>query len=200
MTLRLIIRTVLATALSLLSLPALAGPGSGKTSGPYVGAEIGPVNHHFVVEEGVPPAQPTARNVSQWGVGGGVFAGYDHYVTDRIRIGGEAAFNFGGRTPATTSAAGQPLSITPRFGYSLTARAGYALSNAVIAYGGAGYGGHRYRRNLPAGTADFGDWNQSFILLGGVELKVSSRANLRLEFMHLDGTRNQFMLGIPIRF
>lgn len=200
MTFRLIARAVLAMGLALVTPPALAGPESGRSSGPYVGAEIGAVDHHFVVEERLPPALPSVRNVTQWGVGGGVFAGYDRFVTDRIRIGGEVGFNFGGRTPATTNGLGQRLSITPRFGYSLTARAGYALTDNLIAYGGGGYGGHLYRRNLPAGTVDFSDWNQSFILVGGVEWKASSRANLRLEFMHLDGTRNQVMVGIPIRF
>jgi outer membrane immunogenic protein len=67
-------------------------------------------------------------------------------------------------------------------------------------YGGGGYGGHRYRVTAPVGASDITNWNNSFILLGGVELRASSRANVRVEFIHLDGTRNQVMVGIPIRF
>lgn len=188
-------------ALVLLPLsPAFAQPVLADLAGPYVGIEGGAVNHHFVVEETSTSSETRSRNVSKWGVGGGVFAGYDANVTDRLRLGGEAAFNFGGRTPSTSIPGGERLAIKPRYGFSLTARAGYAVTATVRPYVGVGYGGHRYRTDFPADIDNFGRWNRSFILLAGVELKALPKANVRIEFMHLDGTRNQVMVGVPIRF
>ena len=192
-------------ALALIGATVAAAPAhcrepQGRTDGPYVGVEVGAVDHHFVVEETTGPSQISSRNVTKWGIGGGIFAGFDTYIVPRVRIGAEASLNFGGRTPSTTSAKGQRLSITPRYGYSLTARIGYAPNDRFVAYGGGGYGAHRYRLDIPAGSATFTEWNRSFILLAGVEVRASQRANVRLEFMHLDGTRNQVMVGIPVRF
>jgi outer membrane immunogenic protein len=194
-----VVRSAIAVLMALSSTSALAQGAEGNTHGPYVGVEVGAVDHHFVFEETTPTAQ-TSRNISRWGISGGVFAGYDVYVVPRIRFGAEAILNFGGQTPSTLATSGQRLSIAPRYGYSLTARVGYALSDSVVMYGGGGYGGHRYRVTAPVGASDITNWNNSFILLGGVELRASSRANVRVEFIHLDGTRNQVMVGIPIRF
>lgn len=71
-------------------------------------------------------------------------------------------------------------------------------------YGGAGYGGHDYRGFQSGAVAPgvFGatEYTRSFVLRGGVELAASRRVGVRLEFQHLDGTRNQFMRGVPTRF
>ncbi|QHL90533.1 hypothetical protein GVO57_06355 [Sphingomonas changnyeongensis] len=44
------------------------------------------------------------------------------------------------------------------------------------------------------------DRTRSFILRGGAELALSKTVGVRLEFEHLDGSRNGLMLGMPIRF
>ncbi len=179
-------------------VPALAQTGPGD-DGVYVGVEVGAANHHFVLEE-TSPAGSSDRNVSRWGLAGGVIAGYDKFVSDRARVALEGAVNFGGKTASTTSRLGETFSINPRYGYSLTARVGYQATPSVLPYVGAGYGGHRYKVIQPAGSAQFDEWNRSFILVGGLEVRASARISVRLEAMHLDGTRNQVMLGIPIRF
>lgn len=136
-------------------------------------------------------------------VGGEVFAGYDWHIARRIVVGGEAAVQFGGRTAAARNS-DYAIGLDPRWGFSATGRLGYVVAPKVMIYGGAGYGGHNYRGFQSGAVAPgvFGsiERTRSFVLRGGVELAASRRVRARLEFQHLDGTRNQFMLGVPIRF
>ncbi len=52
----------------------------------------------------------------------------------------------------------------------------------------------------PAGAADGLGTTRSFVLGGGTEYRLGRKTALRAEFEHLDGTRNQFALGLAIRF
>lgn len=177
---------------------------SGDTfTGPHVGASVGAVQHHFVLEESSGTGTTERFNVSRWGIGGEAFAGYDWSVTPSIIAGVEGQFEFGGRHAVERNTDYQ-FGFKPRYGFSGSARVGYVVSPRMLVYAGAGYGQHKYR-TIAAGNvgADLlGSLNdtRSFILRGGVEAAVAPHTAVRLEFEHLDGTRNQFMVGIPIRF
>lgn len=193
---------ILLTAASLTAMPALAQSANEGFAGPHIGAAAGAVDHHFIVEETGPTGTHT-YNVTQWGVGGEAFAGYDLALGKRFIVGGEAQFEFGGKR-AVTQNSSYSFGIEPRTGFSLTARIGYAATPRLLVYAGGGYGEHHYTviasGNVAAGATDGLDRTRSFVLRGGAEWTLAPRIGLRLEYEHLDGTRNQFMLGVPIRF
>ena len=172
-------------------------------TGPYVGLAAGAVDHHFVAVETDSSSEMRQFNVTRWAVGGEAFAGYDIAIAPRIVLGGELQLEFGGRS-AITQNADYVFGFKPRFGLSASGRAGYVVASKALIYAGAGYGDHEYRAfaagNVSPGAADGLDRTRSFILRAGAEWAVSRRAHVRIEFEHLDGTRNQFMVGVPIRF
>ena len=166
----------------------------------HIGPAAGASQTHFVVEDaatGKRIAQPTA-----WGVGYGAFAGHDWAVGRNILLGLGGEVNLGGATArADLPQSGGFASMTPRWGYSLTARAGVAPSAATLLYVRGGYYAHRHR--LASGgnvDFDFGEWVRSFTLGVGGEVRITPNVSARLEFHHLDGHRNQVLLGIPFRF
>lgn len=170
-------------------------------TGPHAGVAITAVDHHFVLEEQELPSGNTRRfNVAKWGVGGQVFAGYDLAVAPRLLLGFEGAFDVGGRTAIERNAF-YTSGIDPKHGFSVTARAGFVATPRLLLYAGGGYGGHDYRviSSEPIGGDDLSR-TRSFVLRGGGEYRLARHVTLRAEFEHLDGTRNSFIVGVPIRF
>lgn len=169
-------------------------------SGAYIGPEIGAVDHHFIIERSGNSGVSNEKNVTRWGVGGGVFAGYTLPITPTLLLGGETSLSFGGQTPRYTEGT-SAVSLKPRWGYTLTGRAAYTLSPRTMLFVEAGYGAHRYKlRSNNADTSQIDNWTRSFVLGGGVEYALRQRLAIRARFQHLDGTRNQIMIGIPVRF
>ncbi len=188
--------------LALISAPTAASAQEVAAAfiGPHLGPAAGTADHHFVLETS---GDGLSRqfNVTRWGVAGEVFAGYDLAIAPRIVVGGEVAADFGGRAAVERNSS-YSFGLDPRYGFSLSARIGYVATSRLMLYGGGGYGGHDYRviSSVPtAGDAAFAR-TRSFLLRVGVEYRLARRVNARLEFQHLDGSRNQFMLGLPIRF
>lgn len=167
-------------------------------SGPYVGAGPSVVQHHFVLEsEEIATGATDSRNVSKWGIGGVAFAGYNFDLSALAVIGVEAQIDFGGRSPSTVAPTGDTVSLSPRFGGSFAGRLGYRASHDTFMFVKGGLGFHKYRAVFPG---DVDDTAASFVVGGGVEKRLTERAALRLEFQHLDGTRNQFIIAVPLRF
>ena len=170
-------------------------------TGFYAGPEAGLHEHHFFIEEFDP-----ARQVSQgryyrgWGLGGGAFAGFDHAIRPRLRIGAEAGISVGGNSPEAYFPDGSFYIAQPRYGYRVTARAGYVASDRLLAYASFGYGGHRYRLRINGVRADGNEWGSSFTIGGGVEYRVSERVGVRVDFRHLDNRMSHLLIGVPIRF
>lgn len=170
--------------------------------GPHAGVEAGVLEHHFgiLVEEN----DVLVRDEYQrsWGAGGGAFAGYDFELSARARFGIEAAVVVGGDTnTARITQNATELSLSPRWGYRLTGRAGLLVRPNVLVYVSGGFGGHRYKlRSNSAGVARPPLSGDSFILGGGVEYQATPRIGVRFDFKHLDNQTNQFFVGVPIRF
>lgn len=197
-------RHIFVILLGVLWMPH-AAEAQGRTESPFGGAYAGPevtaADHHFVVDKVDTLAGPR-ENVTQWGIGGGAFAGYMVPITPRLLVGGEAGIFGGGRTPRYVDG-GTMVALKPRWGYSLVARAGYTPAAGTMLFVEGGYGAHRYsvRATRDVEVDAIGDgWTRSFVLGGGVEHVLSRGISVRARFQHLDGTRNQFMIGIPIRF
>ncbi|MEG3125732.1 outer membrane protein [Sphingomonas sp. GB1N7] len=194
-------KTILLIALIALPGGAYAQSAAEPFTGFHAGPAIGAVDHHFVLEESTSGGPIRQFNVTRWGIGGEGFAGYDLAVTQKIVVGAEAAFDFGGRS-AIESNRDYTFGIVPRHGFSLSVRPGYKAGSRVLLYAGGGFGGHDYRVVDSASSAADSDMThtRSFILRGGAEYAFSRRGRVRFEFQHLDGTRNLFMLGFPFRF
>ena len=141
-------------------------------------------------------------DIKRWGLAGEAFAGFDFAIAPRMRIGVEGQFEFGGRS-VVYRIPDYTFGVKPRYGFSASVRAGYVVTPKFLIYAGAGYGEHRYRPivggNLGPEALVGLDRNASFILRGGGEFRLNRSAGIRLEFEHLDGGRNQFMFGVPIR-
>lgn len=192
---------------SLLALVTIASCGSTARAqdaftGPHFGVGVTAVDHHFVLEETTFPSGESRRfNVTRWGPGGQIFAGYDLAVSPRVLLGLDGAFAFGGRSAVERNEF-YTSGIAPRYGFSASARAGFAVTPRLMLYAGGGYGGHNYRviDSQPAPGGDDLSRTRSFVLRGGSEYRLIRNFALRAEFEHLDGTRNSFILGGPIRF
>jgi outer membrane immunogenic protein len=196
-------RTIFNLVLPLAAMgPAAAmAQGSEPFSGPYVGPELGLHEHHFYIREtDAVTGVSQGRYYRAWGVGGGVFAGYDLPLAERVRLGVEASLSIGGATAEAHFDDGGFYRQNPRYGAKVTARLGYVLGEDVLVYGTAGYGGHRYRVEQSGEILGATDWGDSFTLGAGVELRLGDRAGLRLDLRHLDNQMNQVLVGIPVRF
>jgi outer membrane immunogenic protein len=169
-------------------------------TGAYAGAEAGVIDHHFWLSEAAGGVTVSDRYYRDKDLGGGVFAGYDHAIGRRLRIGGEVALTTGGGDPAATFSDGSTFQATPRYGYRLTARAGVVAAPWLMLYANGGYGGNRYRLRGTARVADAHEWGSSFLVGAGLEVRASDRIGIRFDFKHVDNQSNQWLLGVPIRF
>lgn len=184
-------------AITALTFPARAQVADRPAfSGAYGGPEIGAHEHHFYIES----SNGAGRYYRAWGVGGGVFAGYDLPVWPRVRIGIEASVSLGGATPIARLTNGTFYARHPQWGLRGTGRVGYLLSDRLLAYGTFGYGGHYYRVDNPAGVTNSHDWGSSFTIGAGAEYRIARAIGVRLDFRHLDNSMSHFLIGVPIRF
>lgn len=187
------------------SWPAAAAPQAERPvdpfTGTYAGPEFGAHEHHFYINEtDLRTNQTEGRYYRAWGVGGGAFAGYDFAVADRVRLGVEAGVSVGGNNPVARFSDNTTYTQHPRFGYRATGKAGYLLSDRLLAYGTFGYGGHRYRLGGTAEVRDAQEWRSSFTIGAGLQYRVSRRMDLRLDFRHLDNSMSHILIGVPVRF
>ena len=192
-------------AMTTLSTPTISFAKAEQTvfSGPHVGAAIGAVDQQLIILERFGTATQRELHVNRWGLGGELFAGYDIMIAKRLLIGGEAQLGVGGGSPVFNGATGT-IGIKPRYGFSVTGRLGYVASPKILLYAGGGYGGQEYRGiltdNVSARTDRFILGARSFVLRAGAERSLSKHTSIRLEFEHFAGRRNQFLIGVPIRF
>jgi outer membrane immunogenic protein len=183
------------------SAQTAAAPESPAFSGFYAGPEAGLHEHHFYLEESNPRTGTSeGRYYRGWGFGGGAFAGFDHAVSSRVRVGVEAGISVGGNSPEARFADGSFYVAKPRYGVRGTGKVGYLLSDRLMAYGTLGYGGHRYRVRTSGNIANAEEWGSSFTIGAGFEYQASDKIGVRLDFRHLDNQMSHLLVGIPIRF
>jgi outer membrane immunogenic protein len=184
-----------------LSSAASAQDAADNFVGPVIGVEAGLAQHRYSVNVSITGSPDQTFRRKSDGVGGTAFAGYDVKIGSNVIFGAEAALHAGGKTssiiivPNTFTA----LRINPKLGYSLTGRIGYATSDKFLLFGRAGYGGQKYGlsgvNNLRASET-----NNSFVLGAGAEFRIGGKVAARLDFRHLDASRNEVLVGVLTRF
>jgi outer membrane immunogenic protein len=202
--LRVIDSVVLATALA----AAIVAPASAaEFNGPFVGAQVGwqseklrDIDSSF----GVVPVDDTANSVT-----GGLYAGYDRRVTDRVVIGAEASLDFASDDELQTSSAGTTFSVDPKYSFDLTARAGFLVAPATLVYARGGYTNARVRTTVagPIGSQSDSDNQDGWLLGAGIERQLKDNVSARLEYRYSkfsedDGKdqRNRVLAGLSYRF
>jgi outer membrane immunogenic protein len=195
-------------ALLTLAAAAQAGPANAQSNdraeaftGAYAGLETGAHEHHFFIDTtDLQTGTTQGRYYRAWGVGGGAFVGYDHAVGDRVRVGLEAGLSVGGDNPQALFPDGTTYTQHPRYGYRVTGKAGFLITDRLLAYGTLGYGGHQYRAGGTAQVQGVDESQTSYTIGAGVEYRLSSRAGVRLDFRHLDNSMSHILVGVPVRF
>ena len=201
---RVINSVALATALS----AAIAAPASAtEFDGPFVGAQVGWQSEKMrntASSFGVVPVDDRVNAVT-----GGIYAGYDKLVSDRIVIGAEGGLDFASDDEIQTTAAGTTFSVDPKYSFDLTARAGFLATPDTLVYARGGYTNARVRTSLTGAVASVSDSdNQDGWLLGaGIEQQVKKNVSARLEYRYSkfsedDGKdqRNRVLAGLSYRF
>jgi outer membrane immunogenic protein len=181
--------------------PAAGSGGRAPFTGLYAGPEAGGHEHHFYLEVTDPGTGETReRYYRGWGLGGGAFIGRDFALSPRLRAGIEAGISLGGNNPVARFSDGTDYTQHPRYGLRITGKAGYLLSERLIAYGTLGYGGHRYRLAGSAIVGNAQEWGSSFTIGAGLEYRATDRVGIRLDFRHLDNQMSHLLVGLPVRF
>lgn len=138
---------------------------------------------------------------------GVLFAGYDRQVAPRLVLGAEAGVDLAADDTLQASTAAGPVSIDPRWSLDLTARAGYLLDPATLAYVRGGYADARIETSPTALISSESRYRDSWTLGAGIERLILKRISARLEYLYSDlgegdraFDRHRLLAGIAYRF
>ena len=187
------------------SLPVTAQ--AAEFEGPYIGAQVGWNSNQIQNPEtslGVVP-----RDDDQQSLTGGVYAGYDRRVADRVVVGVEGGLDFARNDDVKSTAAGNTFTIDPKYSFDLTARAGYLVQPNTLVYARAGYTNARIKTTVDSaiGTASATDNRDGWLVGAGVERQLMKNASARMEYRYSDLSerdgnfdRHRVLAGISYRF
>jgi outer membrane immunogenic protein len=105
--------------------------------GPYAGIHAG--GQQTGVRNVGTKVRTQALDADRQSFTGGLFMGYDRQVAPRIVLGAEAGVDVASDDAVRASTSGGPVVLDPRWSLDLTARAGYLLDPATLAYVRGGY-------------------------------------------------------------
>jgi outer membrane immunogenic protein len=203
--LRVIVSATLATVLA----AATAAPATAaEFNGPFVGAQVGWQSEKMKNTDssfGVTPVDDKMNSVT-----GGIYAGYDKRVADRVVIGAEAGLDFASDDETQASVGGTTYSVDPKYSFDVTARAGFLATPETLVYARGGYTNARVRTSLAslAGVESDSDNQDGWLAGAGVERQIKDNVSARLEYRHSkfsqdgDGkdNRNRVLAGLSYRF
>jgi len=130
-----LVKTSVVASIFLASASAAQAQGpADRFAGFHAGLAAGVSQTYFVVETLAGGTAVEARGVKAWGGAISGFLGYDFAVSPSFLLGVGAELNDAGAT-ARFESGRDFASITPQWGYTLTARAGYAVNDALLLYG-----------------------------------------------------------------
>jgi outer membrane immunogenic protein len=189
-----------------VSLPAQAM--AAEFDGPFVGTQVGWQSEKMRGPDssfGAVPIDDTVNSVT-----GGLYAGYDKHVAERVVIGAEASLDFASDDEAQSSVAGTTFSVDPKYSFDLTARAGFLVTPDMLVYARGGYTNARVRTTLTsvAGIQSDSDNQDGWLAGAGVERQVANNVSARFEYRYSkfsqdgDGkdNRNRVLAGLSYRF
>jgi outer membrane immunogenic protein len=175
--------------------------------GPYVGVQAG-LNHAKIgdLDTGI---GTLAVDRSRDSFIGGVYGGYDYRIAPRVVVGAEAGLNLSSADTLTRTGTDDLARINPSYGFDLSVRAGYLVTDNTLLYVRGGYDNLRARltredRGVVTRDRDnFDGWQVG----GGVERSLTDSITARAEYRYSDLSRgdgrfdrHQALLGIAYRF
>jgi hypothetical protein len=164
-------------------------------TGLHAGPEAGVVIHGLTLGD-----DDNAITYKTTGLAGGGFAGWMLPASNRLRLGGEVAVHGGGGT-ARSQQVFAYAEQKATWGYSLTARAGYVLSQGTMIFAEAGYGGYRFDGRTSSNLIADGSLNETNGLVAGIGIEQRLNRTLSVRLRGQVGeSHGRIMLGLPIRF
>lgn len=175
--------------------------------GPYVGAQIGWNSNQIRDPEtslGTMPIDDDQQSLT-----GGVYAGYDRHVAERVVVGVEGGLDFAKDDEVEGTAAGQTFTLDPKYSFDLTARAGYLVNPNTLVYARGGYTNARVKTTVDTaiGAASATDNRDGWLLGAGVERQFMPSASARVEYRYSDLSegegdfdRHRVLAGLSYRF
>ena len=151
-------------------------------NGPYVGAQVGWQSEKMNELETALGTIPIDGN--KQAVTGGIYAGYDKQLNDRVVVGAEAGLDLASDDEVQTSVAGISYSIDPKYSIDLTGRAGFLVDPSTLVYARGGYTSARFRTTIDnvAGTLSQSGSREGWILGAGAERQLAGKTSARLEY------------------
>ncbi|SEJ81289.1 outer membrane immunogenic protein [Sphingobium sp. AP50] len=193
---------------ALAAVAAISGAAHAQDfNGPFVGAQAG-WNKSDVRDPGT-GVGITQIDQSRDSFVGGVFAGYDREIAPSIVLGGQADFNIGASDDITQRTALGATRLDPKWGFDLTARAGYIVAPKTLVYLRGGYANERVRTSVSnaSGIRTDSANRDGWTVGGGVERIVWNKVSARLEYRYADlgsqggkWDRHQVLIGAAYRF
>lgn len=178
--------------LAAIGLPAAAS--AAPFNGPTVGAELG------WQQDRLKSAPFDAKKSSLMG---GAFAGYDATVGAGFVLGGEVAFDLGGKYGAQRIG-GVLYEAKAQHSVSASVRAGALLDPATLLYAKGGYVNTRFKARVPAFGLTDTDNDSGFLVGAGVARALTENVSARLEYQYHgygDGvSRHQLAVGLGYHF
>lgn len=198
--------------LLMIAAMMIGGPAMAETfSGFLVGVQAGAVKRSGLLRFSGASLKGSETDVA---VGG--FAGYDLRIGKAV-IGVQGEINNGAGTFSQNDGAGTFNTVDPRWGYALSARAGFVATPNLLIYGRAGYAAERYKEIYGGPTIAVlvppppPKWKGGLMLGGGAEVAVTKRITVRAEYRHNDYRRgtsfkdgrydaDQLLAGVAFHF
>lgn len=200
-----ILKTVVASA---VLATGFAGTASAQEfDGPFIGAQAG-----WNSEEVRNPQMPQgviAMDDDQQSLTGGIYAGYDHRLGDRIVVGAEGSFDLSNNDKFRGTSSGASYIIDPKYSFDLTARAGILVQPDTLVYARGGYTNARVTTRISDmfGVESEADNRDGWLVGGGVERQLTSHVSARLEYRYADLSegdgnfdRHRALAGLTYRF
>lgn len=200
-------KTILAAA-GVAAVALASAPLAAQTfEGPYVGAQIG-YNHDSYGKVDSRLGQ-LGIDDSRDSFTGGVDAGYDHHLSNRIVVGAEGGFDLGANDSLAARRGSGFASINPRYSFNVSARAGYLVNPKTLVYVRGGYENVDARATFANATGSARDSRtyDGWMAGGGVERYLTDKVSARVEYRYSDlgGSdtrwhRQQGLFGISYHF
>lgn len=196
-----------ATLATVIAAGFATAASAAEFDGPVVGAQLGWQSEKLEYPDtsfGQVPIDDKKQSVT-----GGLFAGYDKKINDRVVVGAEAGLDFASDDEVQSSIAGTSYSVDPKHSIDLTARAGFLANPQTLVYARGGYTNARFRTTITdvAGIQSESSSQDGWLAGAGIERQITDHASARVEYRFSklsegDGEdkRNRVLAGLTYRF
>ncbi|MCJ8159885.1 outer membrane protein [Sphingomonas sp. LaA6.9] len=176
-------------------------------NGPFVGVQAGWTSAE--VQDPQTPLGVVAMEDDQQSFTGGVYAGFDHRLNERIVVGAEGGFDVTNDDKLHGFSGISSYTLDPKYSFDLTARAGYLVTPDTLLYARGGYTNARVKTTMTdiAGTQSATTNQDGWLVGGGVERQLMSNVSARMEYRYSDLSeddgkydRHRVLAGVSYRF